>query len=297
MLEDIPDNRDKDIDQQNEEASFFPDILELWRNPPEEEDTVIIPGVAEFVTERTLPNILNDILYTEIRTSDMTNLGNILLGYPTDADPMHDDSKIGRLSLAHERLTHVPKVICDEFGRFVKILDICDNKIKNLDFLEHFTELTSLIADKNPINVVDTNIPLMPKLELLYLNNCKIDEIYWVESLRYNCPNLRYLSLMGNPVAPSFLNGGNFYEYLRYRLYVISVIPSLVHLDDKRISSEERIDAKKMYPTPLVQSLYKATKARLPLYLRRVTDRLNDFSVSLLQGSTSNNKKQNNIIV
>lgn len=88
---------------------------------------------------------------------------------------------------------------------------------RNLEFLEHFSELTSLIADKTPINSVDTNIPWMPKLELLYLNHCKINDLYWVETLRYNCPNLKFLSLMGNPVVPSFMTRGNMYEYLQYR--------------------------------------------------------------------------------
>lgn len=257
---------------------------------------MIIPGIADLVTERTLPNLLNDLFYTEIRTTDMTNLGNVLLGYPTNTDPMHDDAKIGRLSLAHERLTYIPKVICDEFGPFVKILDICENEIRNLDFLEHFSELTTLIADKNPINVTETNIPWMPKLELLYLNQCKINELFWVETLRYNCPNLKYLSLMGNPVAPSSLNGGNFYEYLRYRFYVISTIPSLIHLDDQRITGDERIQAKVMYPTPFMQNLYKATKARLPQYFRRLTDRMNDYFTLTPNSNTSRQVERNYVV-
>lgn len=88
---------------------------------------------------------------------------------------------------------------------------------RDLGFLEYFTELTSLIADRNPINSVDTNIPWLSKLELLYLNYCKIDDLYWVATLRYNCPKLKYLSLMGNPVVPSFMTRGNMYQYLQYR--------------------------------------------------------------------------------
>lgn len=55
-------------------------IFELWRDPPPDEDPVVVPGVAELVTQKTLPSLLNDLLYSEMRTSDMTNLGNILLG-------------------------------------------------------------------------------------------------------------------------------------------------------------------------------------------------------------------------
>lgn len=80
-----------------------------------------------------------------------------------------------------------------------------------------FKELTSLICDHN--NITSTSfIPFMPNLELLWLNHCKIAELYpWAQRLRHSCPNLKYLSLMGNPAAPSYLNGGNFYEYLQYR--------------------------------------------------------------------------------
>lgn len=39
----------------------------------------------------------------------------------------------------------------------------------------------------------------------------------WIRNVQESCPNLKYLSLMGNPAAPSYLNGGNFYEYLQYR--------------------------------------------------------------------------------
>ena len=52
-----------------------------------------------------------------------------ILGYPNDSDPMHDDTRLGRLSLAHEKLTYMPKIICDDFGQSVKILDVCDNNI------------------------------------------------------------------------------------------------------------------------------------------------------------------------
>ncbi|XP_050293545.1 leucine-rich repeat and guanylate kinase domain-containing protein-like isoform X2 [Anthonomus grandis grandis] len=255
-----------------------------------EEDPVIVPDIAELVTQQTLPGILNDLFYAEMRTAEMTNLGNILLGYNTEST--QDDSQIGRLSLAHEKLTHMPKIVCDEFGPHIKILDITNNRFKNLDFLEHFPKLTTLIADRNPINSTDTNIPWLPKLELLYLNHCKIDELYWVETLRYNCPNLKYLSLMGNPVVPSFMTRANMYQYLQYRFYVISVIPNLIHLDDKKITEDERIQAKNMYPTQFVQNLFKATRARFPHYLRRLTGRMNNY-FSIVPGK----KIQRNVVI
>lgn len=62
-----------------------------------------------------------------------------------------------------------------------------------------------------------------------------------------------------------------------YRLYVISAIPSLIHLDDKKVTEDERIQAKNMYPTPLVEHILKSTRARLPQYFRRITNRVNSY--------------------
>lgn len=119
--------------------------------------------------------------------------------------------------MAYERLHQMPKILLHELAATIKILDISYNEFNNLDFLSEFTELTSLICDHNNITS-DTNLPFMPKLELLWLNHCKINELNrFVRKLQCSCPNLKYLSLMGNQAAPSYLNGGNFYEYLQYR--------------------------------------------------------------------------------
>jgi len=34
-------------------------------------------------------------------------------------------------------------------------------------------------------------------------------------------PNLKYLSIMGNNAAPSYLNGGSFYDYLQCRFVLM----------------------------------------------------------------------------
>ncbi|KAH1027311.1 hypothetical protein HUJ05_000841 [Dendroctonus ponderosae] len=168
------------VSSENETTNDFIDINELWPDLPVLEDSLDDSSVAGiFFIKQTLPNVINNLLYTEIRTSAMTNLGNILMGsalilsqkfagYLDDEVSTQNDSKVGRLSLANEKLAYIPK---------------------NLDFLDYFTELTSLIAEKNPISSAD-NIPCMPNLELLYLNKCKISNLCWVETLRYNCPKL-----------------------------------------------------------------------------------------------------------
>lgn len=127
-----------------------------------------------------------------------------------------------RLSMAYERLQRIPAIILEEIAPYVKILDISHNEFSNLDFLREFKQLHSLICDHNNITS-NVELPYLPNLELLWLNHCKINELYpWARKLRQSCPNLKYLSLMGNAAAPSYLNGGNFYEYIQYRqVYIL----------------------------------------------------------------------------
>ncbi|KAL1509806.1 hypothetical protein ABEB36_004487 [Hypothenemus hampei] len=263
------------------ENSTFPDIFELWKNEYEPESDIHehsdILEVGEIVTKETLPNLLNNYFYSEIRTCDMTNFGDLLTGHSQIDDSYPHDDPCDRLSLAHEKLLSMPKYLQQEFGPSIKTLDITDNKIRNLDFLVEFRVLTSLIADCNPINSLETNIPWMPNLELLYLNRCNITDLHWVETLGYNCPKLKYLSLMGNPIEPTLTTTEKTYKYLQYRFYVISVVPTLIHLDDMKITDDERKEAKKMFPTQFIRRLYKSTRVRFPAYMRRIEGSFNHY--------------------
>lgn len=50
------------------------------------------------------------------------------------------------------------------------------------------------------------------------LNNCSIyDLAKWVKRIQACCPNLRQLSLLGNPGILSTFNGGTSLEHLDYR--------------------------------------------------------------------------------
>ncbi|XP_028174354.1 leucine-rich melanocyte differentiation-associated protein-like isoform X1 [Ostrinia furnacalis] len=162
-----------------------------------------------------------------------------------------------RLTLAYENLYELPRTIVERFADHIRYLDISHNKITNLDALVHFKHLTSLIADSNPITE-NCFLPPLPKLELLWLNHCKIASLYpWVGKLKESCPNLQYLCLMGNPAAPSYLNGGTFYEYLQYRLFVISQFPTLNHLDDRKVTEDQQIEAQRLYKRPFLERLVK----------------------------------------
>jgi hypothetical protein len=44
----------------------------------------------------------------------------------------------------------------------------------------------------------------------------------FVDNLKKSFGNLDYLSMMGNPAAPSFVNGGIFHDYLIYRYVLVT---------------------------------------------------------------------------
>ncbi|KOC63010.1 Leucine-rich repeat-containing protein C10orf11, partial [Habropoda laboriosa] len=62
------------------------------------------------------------------------------------------------------------------------------------------------------------------------------------------CPNVVYVSLLGNPGCPDQLTNPTLTDdedYNRYRLYAIHVLPSTVRfLDSRLITRQERMDAK-----------------------------------------------------
>lgn len=221
----------------------------------------------------------------------MTSLSTLMLLSQTDSktshysdsnsDEMYDEEKY-RLSLAYERLHSMPKLLLNELAPMIRILDISNNEFEHLGFLGEFKQLTTLICDHNNITS-STYIPYMPELELLWMNHCKINELYpWAKRLQQSCPNLRHLSLMGNPAAPSYLNGGTFYEYLQYRLFIISLFPTLVHLDDRAVTEDQRAEAHRMYRRPLLERIASKTPTSLvPTYLRSVTDKVSEILTPL----------------
>ena len=61
------------------------------------------------------------------------------------------------------------------------------------------------------------------RLKTLWVNFNSIEHLFpFVENVNKSFGNLDYLSMMGNPAAPSFVNGGIFHDYLIYRYLVLS---------------------------------------------------------------------------
>ncbi|KAK5650750.1 hypothetical protein RI129_001779 [Pyrocoelia pectoralis] len=233
----------------------------------------------------------------------MTSLSGLVLLSQNESKPaslatlendlFYTDPKC-QLSLAYEKLHTIPKLLLHELSPFIKTLDISHNEFDNIDFAGDFKQLTMLICDHNNISSA-THIPYMPQLELLWMNHCKISELYpWAKRLQHSCPNLRHLSLMGNPAAPSYLNGGTFYEYLQYRLFMISLFPTLVHLDDRVVTDDQRAEAHRLYKRPFLERITSKTSTNLPIYLRSVTDKVSEILTPL--PSLSLNLEKNLII-
>nr|XP_022901591.1 leucine-rich melanocyte differentiation-associated protein-like isoform X2 [Onthophagus taurus] len=216
----------------------------------------------------------------------MTSLRSLML--LNDSSNVEDSSISRRLSLAYERLHSMPKILQRQLAPGIQILDISNNEFEKLDFLEDFNELTTLICDHNLISS-DTEIPFLPKLELLWLNHCKIQNLYpWANKLQQSCPNLKFLSLMGNPAAPSYFNGGNFYDYLQYRYFIISLFPNLIHLDDRVVTDDQREEAQKLYKRPFYEQLI--TRTSLPMCLRSVKNKVQNIFSTTPQFTQNRNK-------
>ncbi|XP_014616368.1 leucine-rich melanocyte differentiation-associated protein-like [Polistes fuscatus] len=209
----------------------------------------------------------------------MTSLGKLIfidihsrnpkISFSNDLQANHVES----LSFAFQNLFHMPFDIIENYGNTIHTLDISNNKFcRNLHFLSEFENLTSLNLDYNNIDDF-TVFPYMPKLQLLWINHNKIDQLYpFIKNLYESMPNLKYLSLMGNKAAPSYLNGGTFYDYLQYRLFIISWFPHLVHLDDRTITFEQCQEAKRLFKRPFLESL--SENAPLPECLKYLHKKL-----------------------
>ncbi|XP_043266728.1 leucine-rich melanocyte differentiation-associated protein-like isoform X2 [Venturia canescens] len=214
----------------------------------------------------------------------MTSLGKLIYmdthsRYPNNSTSADDAATIDSsetLSLAFENLFYMPFDIIENYGSTIHTLDLSHNKFcRNLQFLAEFENLTSLNLDHNSIDSF-TCLPHMPKLQLLWLNHNNIVDLFpFVKNLYESVPNLRYLCLMGNKAAPSYLNGGTFYDYLQYRLFVISWFPRLIHLDDREVTREQRIEAKRLFKRPIFENF--AENAPLPECLKLIHAKITNF--------------------
>jgi len=68
-----------------------------------------------------------------------------------------------------------------------------------------------------------------------------------MDQVVYSCPNIKYLSMLGNEACPNYMNGSTLKQYNDYRYYVISRLKYITHIDSTPITPEERLEAQKIY--------------------------------------------------
>lgn len=152
-----------------------------------------------------------------------------------------------KLNLAYKNLPEIPQDITGQFGLFVEDLDLTHNRISDLKWLLDYPQVGSLVLDHNNITS-HVKMPELPQLHTLWVNQNKITNLtVFIGTLAKNCPNLRILSMMNNEAAPSYFNNGSYPQYVDYRHYVISKLPKLEILDDKKVETRERQEAERIY--------------------------------------------------
>lgn len=118
-------------------------------------------------------------------------------------------------------------------------IDMTDNDVRLLGNFPRMLRLRNLIMSNNRVTRIDANIhKQLPYLESLVLTNNALSdytELSYARKLRH----LRYLCLMGNPIA----------REKHYREFVVWRMPHLRVLDYRRITERERAVARQTFET------------------------------------------------
>ncbi|XP_022255285.1 leucine-rich melanocyte differentiation-associated protein-like [Limulus polyphemus] len=146
------------------------------------------------------------------------------------------------LSFNNLHLQRIPPSLRDAYGKQAKYVDLSFNALRSIEELKHFTVLEVLTLDNNELDD-KTQFVRNTRLQELSLNKNKFADLYRLMNQLSSCyPNLQYLSLLDNP---AYLNKDKD-DYQKYRYYVIHKFPKLKFLDSTRVTTQERIKAKKI---------------------------------------------------
>eukprot|EP00039_Didymoeca_costata_P011880 m.168472 g.168472 ORF g.168472 m.168472 type:complete len:1024 (+) comp15319_c2_seq1:135-3206(+) len=125
-------------------------------------------------------------------------------------------------------------------GPHAKSIDLSFGQVQSVEHLADFKNLESIVLDQNEIDSLDS-FPVLPSLETLSLNKNNITSLKAViRAAKKKFPNLKFISLLGNPCCPSELSGGTEAQYAEYRRAVSKALPSLQFIDSLPITKEER---------------------------------------------------------
>ncbi|XP_053977514.1 leucine-rich melanocyte differentiation-associated protein-like [Hylaeus volcanicus] len=155
--------------------------------------------------------------------------------------------RCGQVWYTGQRAEKIPGGLVGVVGNNCTSLDLSYNELTSITAVRDFQNLQELILDNNKLRDLKT-LPRIPTLTTLSVNNNKITDIdALLKRIRECCPNVVYVSLLGNPGCPDQLTNPSSTDdedYNRYRLYAIYVLPpSLRFLDSRPVTRQEKMDA------------------------------------------------------
>lgn len=144
----------------------------------------------------------------------------------------------------HDVVVLPPRVV-RQYAHVARRVDLSYNCLTTVDGIGEFKELKELILDNNRLRD-GLKLPLLPKLDTLSMNKNMITDLEsLLADILKNCPNITFLSLLGNICCPNELSCSDKDEedYQRYRYFLIHKLPRLRFLDSKAVSAKERQEA------------------------------------------------------
>ncbi|RUS74493.1 hypothetical protein EGW08_017744 [Elysia chlorotica] len=204
----------------------------------------------------TVKSCISLVLYTNMADQQENNLITRTDNYndidrngnskPTFAD--------GQLSFIGRDATSIPQELIQDYCKITKRLDLSYNILESTAGLEHFKFLRELILDNNELGD-DITFPNLRELHTLTLNKNRLTDLNsLIDKLASKCPNLTYLSLLGNQACPNQLSScdKDDEDYQRYRYYVLYKLPKLKFLDSTPVGASEVAEAKRVGPFMVV---------------------------------------------
>eukprot|EP01084_Bolivina_argentea_P069860 127046_1 len=155
-----------------------------------------------------------------------------------------DEEEEDTLNLTGQNLETIPLSLCKNKGGIITTLILTKNKLNSLKGLEYFQCLTTLQLDRNGLKNIN-DFPKLNQLKTLWLNNNDLRNLdSLLSTLKKQCPNLEYLSLLFNPICPT-MDASTEQLHKRYRLTVIYHLPNVTYLDTEQVQLKERKEAMK----------------------------------------------------
>ncbi|XP_018567005.1 leucine-rich melanocyte differentiation-associated protein-like isoform X2 [Anoplophora glabripennis] len=148
-----------------------------------------------------------------------------------------------KLCYSGQKCQKIPEILIKLYGLKADSLDLSYNELISLEGLEGFPSLTELVLDNNQLSDSLT-FPYIPNLQTLSLNKNNIRDLESIIlKITQKCPNIIYLSLLGNKACPNKLSGEENDEEDYQRYYVLFHLPKLKFLDSTKVCSSERTEA------------------------------------------------------